>query len=248
MKYFISVLIAFVLLAMPVTSFAAGNFGLDETAQASGLQSYGSNLPQLIGSVIGTALSMISVLFFVLTVYGGVLWMTARGNEDQAKKALNTIIAASIGLIIVLSSYALTTFVFNAVGGNGGGAAGAGGGDGGGAAATADGELLAVCNCAVEYSFADNYNLDADGNENVCIFTRFPSGMTSSEKDSSCLQFCNGNSDITRAFGAARNEGLDAQVVIESINTYSDNDINRAISDSENICGPYIDKTRVSSQ
>ena len=45
-------------------------------------------------------------------VYAGILWMTARGKEDQAKKAQSTIIAASVGLIIVLSSYSLTNFLF----------------------------------------------------------------------------------------------------------------------------------------
>ena len=51
--------------------------------------------------------------------------MTARGKEEQSKKALNAITAAIIGLIIVIGAYAITAFVFNSVDG-GGGAAGTG--------------------------------------------------------------------------------------------------------------------------
>ena len=43
--------------------------------------------------------------------------MVARGNAQQTDKALNTIISAVIGLIIVISSYVLVNFVFQKAGG-----------------------------------------------------------------------------------------------------------------------------------
>ena len=42
--------------------------------------------------------------------------MTARGNQEQEKKALDTILGAVIGIIIVLASYAITSFVFTSLG------------------------------------------------------------------------------------------------------------------------------------
>ena len=39
--------------------------------------------------------------------------MTARGDEGQVDKGKDTIIAAVIGLTIVLASYAITIFVFS---------------------------------------------------------------------------------------------------------------------------------------
>jgi len=103
---------------MPSFVFAGNDdsYGLETTAKAADLKKFGANLPELIGNVIGTALSLISVIFFALMIYGGVRWMLSRGNEDQSKKALDTIIGAIIGIIIVLASYAITTFVFNSVG------------------------------------------------------------------------------------------------------------------------------------
>ena len=95
----------------------ADPYGLFATADKAGLTNTGSaDLPTLAGNVLGTALSFIGVLFFALMVFGGFMWMTARGNEEQTKKALSTITAAVIGLIIVLSSYTITNFVFKSVG------------------------------------------------------------------------------------------------------------------------------------
>lgn len=97
-------------LATPVL---AGDYGLSETAGAAGLTSFGTSLPGLVGNIIGTGLSLVGVLFFALMLYGGVMWMLARGNSEQEKKALDTITAAIVGILIVLGSYALTSFVFN---------------------------------------------------------------------------------------------------------------------------------------
>jgi len=94
----------------------AEDYGLAKTAGAAGLSNTSPDIPTVVGNVLGTALSFIGVLFFALMVYGGFIWMTARGNEEDTKKALNTITAAVIGLIIVLSSYTITSFVFKSVG------------------------------------------------------------------------------------------------------------------------------------
>ncbi len=95
----------------------ADSYGLDTTARQSGLLNANTprDVPTIAGNIIGTALSMISVIFFVLMVYGGFLWMTAHGDESQVKKAQETIIAAVIGIIIILASYAITNYVTTSV-------------------------------------------------------------------------------------------------------------------------------------
>ena len=40
-----------------------------------------------------------------------MVWMLARGEEDRITKARETIIAAVIGLVIVVSAYAITNLV-----------------------------------------------------------------------------------------------------------------------------------------
>lgn len=93
----------------------ADEYGLSATAGAAGL-SQNKNIPGIIGNVVGAGLSLVSVLFFILMIYGGIRWMLARGKEEEAKKALDTIVAAIIGIIIVLAAYAITNFVFKSVG------------------------------------------------------------------------------------------------------------------------------------
>ncbi|MCK5060943.1 hypothetical protein KAR28_00165 [Candidatus Parcubacteria bacterium] len=72
-----------------------------------------NNVNSLIAIIIRTALSLLGVIFLALLVYGGYLWMTDKGNEDQVKRARNLISAAVIGLIIVLSAYAISIFVLD---------------------------------------------------------------------------------------------------------------------------------------
>ncbi|OGH64547.1 MAG: hypothetical protein A3J66_01640 [Candidatus Magasanikbacteria bacterium RIFCSPHIGHO2_02_FULL_47_14] len=130
MKLLLSLSIFCVGLLSLVLPVSAQDYGLETTAGAAGLAKYEKNVPTLIGNVIGTALSMIAVIFFILMVYGGFLWMTAHGKEEQVTKAKDTVIAAVIGIIIVLGSYAVTNFVFESVQSGGGPGA-----PGGGAAA-----------------------------------------------------------------------------------------------------------------
>lgn len=107
-------------------------FGLDQTAQKAGLQQ-NVEAPVIIGNVIGNILTLIGVIFFVLMVYGGFLWMTAHGESSQVDKAKETIIAAVIGMVVVLASYALTSFILSApTGGSGASSGGGAGGNGAG--------------------------------------------------------------------------------------------------------------------
>ncbi len=103
---FAGILLLFFVFVVPVL---ADEYGLEATRTAAGLSS--GSIPSIIGNMIGSVLSLVGVLFFALMLYGGVLWMLARGNQEQEKKALNTITGAIIGIIIIVASYAITNFV-----------------------------------------------------------------------------------------------------------------------------------------
>ncbi|MEK7625397.1 MAG: pilin [Patescibacteria group bacterium] len=74
-----------------------------------------------VGTVVKGILSVVGTVFLLFTVYAGVMWMTAQGNEDRVTKAKDTIQAAVIGLFIVMAAYAITAFVTSKVGGAAGG-------------------------------------------------------------------------------------------------------------------------------
>lgn len=83
---------------------------LDNVAGKAGVTDQG-DLGAITGTTINAMLQLVGLLFMVLTVYAGILWMTARGNEDQVQKAQKIITASLIGLIITISAYAITVFV-----------------------------------------------------------------------------------------------------------------------------------------
>jgi hypothetical protein len=84
-------------------------YGLGEAANAAGLKA--PSVSSIIGKIISAVLGFVGVIFLILMIYGGFLWMTAGGNEEQVKKARGLIINATIGLIIVIAAYGVVYFV-----------------------------------------------------------------------------------------------------------------------------------------
>lgn len=68
-----------------------------------------------VGGIISTAFNVTIVLsglvFVVLILLGGVQYLTSLGEEEGATKARKIIINGTIGLVIVLASYALGNYV-----------------------------------------------------------------------------------------------------------------------------------------
>ncbi len=69
------------------------------------------DLTTTIGTVVKGVLALVGTIFFMLTIYAGVLWMTAQGNSEKVEKATEIVKAAIIGLAITMSAYAITAFV-----------------------------------------------------------------------------------------------------------------------------------------
>ena len=65
----------------------------------------------LVGKIIRAFLSLLGTFFVGLAVYAGFLWMTARGDSEQVKKAQDILKDAIIGLVIVIAAYAITYFI-----------------------------------------------------------------------------------------------------------------------------------------
>ena len=89
---------------LPYLKTAAEQTGITKTA-----------LPPDVSSALGfwtkQALALVGLIFFIIMIYAGFCWMTAQGEDEAVKKAQKTISMAAIGLIIIVSSYALTQFV-----------------------------------------------------------------------------------------------------------------------------------------
>lgn len=100
-------------LTVPVLALAAGpDLGVN----------YGANIglnntdPRNIAtSIIKIALGFLGILAVIIILIGGFKWMTAAGNEDGVADAKKILVAGVIGLVIILASWGIATFVLNSL-------------------------------------------------------------------------------------------------------------------------------------
>lgn len=69
---------------------------------------------ELIGRIIKTGMGVIGSIALIMFVFGGFMWMTARGNSEQVSRSLRILSWATLGIIVILSSYVLVDFLFQA--------------------------------------------------------------------------------------------------------------------------------------
>ena len=91
-----------------------GSTNLTDVADKANLGS-ATPLPVIIGNLVRVAIGMLGVVFLVLTIYAGFLYLTARGEEEKVTHAKDTLQRGVIGLIIISAAYAIATFVISAM-------------------------------------------------------------------------------------------------------------------------------------
>jgi hypothetical protein len=109
---FASLLWAGTMFAVPTMVGAQGSdiFGLSY-GEETGL---GQQDPrQTAARIIRAGLGLLGIVAIVIVLYGGVLWMTAGGETDKVGKARKVLFSGVIGLIIILSAFAIAQFVLD---------------------------------------------------------------------------------------------------------------------------------------
>jgi hypothetical protein len=104
--------------------FTADETGLTNTAGAAGYATEvpcrdqpGGCIPAFIGTLVNALLGLFGSLFLVLIMWGGVQYMFAGGDEGKVKKARQTLQNAILGMLIVIASYAIASFVLDTLAG-----------------------------------------------------------------------------------------------------------------------------------
>jgi len=122
MNFFKKTILSFLSLAVllvPSLTFAynLGDSGtlFGRLGSKTGIQQ-DAQIEDIVGAAIRTALTLVGLVFLVLMVYAGYLWMTARGEDSQVEKARKIVYASIIGLVIVMSAYAITILVTSRLG------------------------------------------------------------------------------------------------------------------------------------
>ena len=86
------------------------NFGLQPVAK-TGLS--GTDIRVIIAQIIRAVLGLLGIIALGIVIYGGWMYMTAAGNEDKVATAKKILVNGLIGLVIILSSFAIVQFVLN---------------------------------------------------------------------------------------------------------------------------------------
>ncbi len=160
-------------------SFAQGiaeDLNVDSIADQSGLTS--SVTPGVfIANIIKIILAVIGVIFLIIVIVAGAIWMTSGGNQEKIAKAKKMIVAGVIGMAIIVFSYVIVTFIVKAIWG---GISGPGGGSGnGGGSGYTDFGTGALGGGVIEYHYPQREARNIPRNTKIMINFKVPVATTS---------------------------------------------------------------------
>lgn len=69
----------------------------------------------IVIGVINMMLGLLGLIFIILLIYAGFIYMTAQGDEKKVTKAKDTIKNSVIGVIIILFAYIISNAVFHLI-------------------------------------------------------------------------------------------------------------------------------------
>src|SRR3989338_4686883 len=90
------------------TVFAQDTFGLQPVEQNIGLAS--TDIRLIIARIIRAVLGLLGIIAVSLMIYAGYTIMTSGGNEEKVTQGKKIMINAVIGLVIILSAFAIVQF------------------------------------------------------------------------------------------------------------------------------------------
>lgn len=104
--------VTFSAMALPMIALAQVDLGLDyATAIGLGTQ----DVRTTVSNVIKAFMGLLGIVAVIIILLGGFKWMTAGGNEEKVQEAKKLIISGIIGLVIIMSAYAIAQFVVSAI-------------------------------------------------------------------------------------------------------------------------------------
>ena len=90
---------------------AAANNATSGWGYQNAPQNVETDIESAIMNITNYILGFIAIIATLIVIYGGVLYLTAAGNDDQVGTAKKTIAAGVIGMVIAGLAYALVIVV-----------------------------------------------------------------------------------------------------------------------------------------
>lgn len=90
--------------AVAAPAFAQVNTNID-------ISGYGTSNPEeIVIYLMNWVLGVLALIAVVLILVGGFKWMTAAGNEEKVESAKKLLVAAIIGLVIVMAAWGVSLY------------------------------------------------------------------------------------------------------------------------------------------
>lgn len=113
MKFLILLFFVFLIAAPQVvgaTMITSDDLGL-YYGEATGLGT--TDVRTTIAQIIRVALGLLGIVAVGAIVVGGFMFMTSGGNEEKSGNGTKAMVSGIVGLIIILSAYAIASFVIS---------------------------------------------------------------------------------------------------------------------------------------
>ncbi len=116
-KISIGISILFLCLGFAGTVSAQTNtsdtFGLETVGEEISISTETTDLRVTVVRIINIFLGFLGVIAVCIVLYGGYLYMTSGGDDEKIGTAKKLLINGVIGLVIILSAFGITTFIFS---------------------------------------------------------------------------------------------------------------------------------------
>ncbi len=91
----------------------AANLGLEDGG--------GKDIRVFLAEIVRYFITFLGIIAVAMVMYSGFLWMTSAGDPEKVNRAKQALVNSVIGLIIIISAFAIVTFIINFMAGGGGG-------------------------------------------------------------------------------------------------------------------------------
>ena len=71
----------------------------------------GITVAKLVSGLIKLSLVVVALVFFAMLIWGGIRWITSRGDKTEVENARNQVTHALIGLAIVFVAWAIVQLI-----------------------------------------------------------------------------------------------------------------------------------------
>lgn len=102
---------------LPGEAFQAGTCDITNFSFLGDGANRKSDIPAVVLAVTDSVIRLAGLIAVAYVIVGGVYYITSQGEPDKARRALQTIINALIGLAVVIVSAAIISFLGNKLGG-----------------------------------------------------------------------------------------------------------------------------------